>query len=90
MTDTILDKLETSYLFQKLSVAGQRRNAICFASTCSKLQMHVVNNIVDVVMVQLQIYVASPYESVLRGGHDQGFFVNNISGYAKFPMTCFF
>src|SRR6218665_33744 len=33
MTNTTLDKLETSYLFQRISVAVQRGNAICFAST---------------------------------------------------------
>src|SRR6218665_1425249 len=32
-TNTTLDKLETSYLFQQISVAVQRGNAICFTST---------------------------------------------------------
>src|SRR6218665_1254435 len=33
MTNTTLDKLETSYLFQRISVAVQRGNAICFSLT---------------------------------------------------------
>src|SRR6218665_2173846 len=33
LTDTTLDILETSYFFQRLSVAVQRGNAICFTST---------------------------------------------------------
>src|SRR5688572_5982402 len=33
LTDSTQDKLETSYLFQRLSVAIQRGNAICFSST---------------------------------------------------------
>src|SRR6218665_1194845 len=33
LTDMTLEKFETSYLFQRLSVAVQRGNTICFSST---------------------------------------------------------
>jgi len=33
LTDATHDTLETNYLFQRLSVAVQRGNAICFSST---------------------------------------------------------